>query len=109
MYRIGKCNGLQILLVSLLLSGLIVGINAVEVELEMNYFSYFGGSGLDLIHSMTVDSSGNIIIAGVTHSTDLPLENAHRVSKEVEEAIEAAIPGADVIIHQDPVTSLKTS
>ncbi|MBU0479728.1 MAG: cation diffusion facilitator family transporter [Proteobacteria bacterium] len=34
---------------------------------------------------------------------NLPLGEAHRVAKEVEAAIEAVIPGADVIIHQDPV------
>ncbi|MHA2424513.1 MAG: hypothetical protein ACXAEF_06980 [Candidatus Thorarchaeota archaeon] len=78
MYRNRTEKGIQILLVSLLLTGLVSGISAVEVELEMTYSSFFGGSGLDLIHSMTVDSVGNIIIAGVTHSTDFPLENAYQ-------------------------------
>lgn len=33
---------------------------------------------------------------------DLPLRAVHRISSKVERAVRAAIPGADVIIHEDP-------
>jgi len=33
---------------------------------------------------------------------NLTLFNAHRVADEVEAALRAAFPGAEVIIHQDP-------
>jgi ferrous-iron efflux pump FieF len=32
----------------------------------------------------------------------ISLAEAHRISDEVDLAIRAAIPGADVVIHQDP-------
>jgi ferrous-iron efflux pump FieF len=32
----------------------------------------------------------------------MSLIEAHRVSDEVEAALEAAYPGAEIIIHQDP-------
>ncbi|MED5526751.1 cation diffusion facilitator family transporter [Gallaecimonas pentaromativorans] len=35
---------------------------------------------------------------------DMSLVAAHRVADEVEKALEAAFPGADVIIHQDPLS-----
>ena len=33
---------------------------------------------------------------------DLSLLDAHRISDDVEKAVEARFPGADIIIHQDP-------
>ncbi|HAM46869.1 MAG TPA: divalent metal cation transporter FieF, partial [Alphaproteobacteria bacterium] len=34
---------------------------------------------------------------------NLPLHRAHEIADEVEEEVKAAFPGAEVIIHQDPV------
>jgi ferrous-iron efflux pump FieF len=39
----------------------------------------------------------------------LPLKQAHVIADEVELAIRAAFPGADVIIHEDPVTAKERS
>ena len=36
------------------------------------YATYFGGSGLDVIHAMRVDSTGVTTFAGETNSTDFP-------------------------------------
>lgn len=39
---------------------------------EVLSFSYFGGSGMDLIHAVDIDPSGNVVIAGASNSTNLP-------------------------------------
>lgn len=40
---------------------------------------------------------------------DLPLVEAHSIADEVEKNIIKAIPGADVVIHQDPISSVGPS
>lgn len=40
---------------------------------SVEYFSYLGGSGIDLAHGVAVSSSGNVYIAGQTQSSDFPL------------------------------------
>ncbi len=40
------------------------------------FSTYFGGSDYDSMSYATLDDRGNIYIAGITGSTDLPLENA---------------------------------
>ncbi|MDN4503917.1 cation diffusion facilitator family transporter [Alteromonadaceae bacterium BrNp21-10] len=40
---------------------------------------------------------------------NMTLLDAHRVTHDVELAIEAEIPGADVLIHQDPISVVKKS
>ena len=42
------------------------------------YRSYLGGSGDDLIRTLALDSSGNLLIAGTTTSTNFPLANAYQ-------------------------------
>ncbi len=37
------------------------------------YYTYFGGSGEDEARALKVDGSGNVVIAGKTTSTDLPI------------------------------------
>ncbi len=44
------------------------------------YSTYFGGSGTDIPSSVAVDSVGNMIIAGYTSSTTLPVANAFQAS-----------------------------
>ena len=42
--------------------------------------TYFGGSGSDGLNSLTQDRQGNLLIAGYTASTNLPLSNAYDAS-----------------------------
>jgi uncharacterized protein (TIGR03437 family) len=40
--------------------------------------TYFGGSGNDSAAGVAIDSAGNILVAGTTSSTDLPVLNAYQ-------------------------------
>ena len=42
--------------------------------------TYYGGSHLDYASSISVDGNGNVVISGVTVSTDLPVQNAFQSS-----------------------------
>lgn len=57
------------------------------------------------VHDLRTRQSGQVKIIQLHLDLDdqLPLISAHLVAKEVEYAIQAAFPGADIIIHQDPV------
>ena len=66
--------------ISMLLAGLIF-LNAPATfaatasaprAYELAVSTYFGGSGGDLLRDMTVDSEGNIYIAGIAGSDDFP-------------------------------------
>lgn len=39
---------------------------------SLAFATYFGGSGFEVVSSMTVDGAGNIYIAGATNSSDFP-------------------------------------
>jgi len=56
------------------------------------------------IHDLRTRQSGQTILVQLHLDLDrnLPLSEAHRVAKEVEQRIIAAFPEADIIIHQDP-------
>ncbi len=56
------------------------------------------------LHDLRTRQSGQTMHIQLHLDLDqsLPLAEAHRVAKEVEHAIMAAFPQADVIIHQDP-------
>ena len=43
---------------------------------DILYSTYYGGSGDDFVSGSAIDSQGNIIVVGVTSSTDFPLHNA---------------------------------
>jgi hypothetical protein len=43
---------------------------------ELLFSTFFGGSAREYIYTVAVDSNDDIIIAGTTDSTDLPLKNA---------------------------------
>jgi hypothetical protein len=43
---------------------------------ELLFSTFFGGSASEYIYTVAVDSNDDIIIAGTTDSTDLPLKNA---------------------------------
>jgi ferrous-iron efflux pump FieF len=56
------------------------------------------------IHELRTRSSGaqKFIQMHMVLDHKLSLLDAHRISDDVEKAVEAAFPGADIIIHQDP-------
>jgi ferrous-iron efflux pump FieF len=56
------------------------------------------------LHDLRTRQSGQTMLVQLHLDLDqgLPLAEAHRVTKEVEHAIMASYPQADVIIHQDP-------
>ena len=45
---------------------------------SLSYSTYFGGNGADLPSSVAVDAAGEMIIAGYTSSTNLPVANAYQ-------------------------------
>ncbi|MBI4854558.1 MAG: SBBP repeat-containing protein [Acidobacteria bacterium] len=47
---------------------------------SIDFATYFGGNDLDKGHGMTIDSDGNIYLAGETNSTNLPVKNAMQPS-----------------------------
>lgn len=47
---------------------------------EVQYVTYFGGSGVDAIRDFAVDASGNLYITGKTGSTNLPTQNAFQAT-----------------------------
>lgn len=57
------------------------GSDAVIAKLDptgstLLFATYIGGAGNDSAYGIALDSSGNIFIAGSTHSTDLPVNHA---------------------------------
>ncbi|UCE12909.1 MAG: SBBP repeat-containing protein [Candidatus Heimdallarchaeota archaeon] len=51
-------------------------ITIIDLEAnQLTYSTYLGGDGDDFVSGATIDSNGNIIIVGVTDSTDFPLAN----------------------------------
>jgi ferrous-iron efflux pump FieF len=57
------------------------------------------------VHDLRTRSSGQTRLIQFHLEMDgaLSLLDAHRISDEVEDALHAAFPGADVVIHQEPV------
>lgn len=56
------------------------------------------------VHELRTRSSGaqKFIQMHIVMDHGLSLLEAHRISDDVEKAVEAAFPGADIIIHEDP-------
>jgi ferrous-iron efflux pump FieF len=56
------------------------------------------------VHELRTRSSGSqkFIQMHIVLDQGLSLLDAHRISDDVEKAVEAQFPGADIIIHQDP-------
>ncbi|WP_413112748.1 CDF family cation-efflux transporter FieF [Thaumasiovibrio sp. DFM-14] len=62
------------------------------------------------VHELRTRQSGPIkfIQLHLELDDDLKLIDAHRVADQVEDLLEVAFPGADIIIHQDPVSVVGT-
>src|SRR5262249_55868863 len=43
-----------------------------DPEGRLLFSSYFGGSGPDAVNAIALDPDGNLVVAGETHSVDLP-------------------------------------
>lgn len=58
------------------------------------------------VHDLRTRQSGRLKIIQLHLDLDgsMTLQQAHDIAEEVEAAIHQAFPGADVVIHQDPVT-----
>jgi len=61
--------------------------------------------GVRDIHELRTRASGRDIFIQLhlVLQADMPLATAHRISEGVQRDLEAAYPGADVIIHEDPM------
>lgn len=64
------------LLLFVILVPLSVTYGQQEAIDDLLYSTFFGGSGMDRIRDIALDSQGNIIICGGTFSEDLPILNA---------------------------------
>ena len=62
-------------------------------------------TGVVSLHELRTRASGKDIFIQIHLDMDarMSLIEAHRVSEEVEEKLQAAFPNADILIHQDPV------
>lgn len=56
-------------------------ISASASGTSLVYATYLGGGDDDEAHAIAVDSSGNAYVAGITYSTDFPLENPIQQAK----------------------------
>lgn len=74
------------------LDGFIVKISAAGNALL--YGTYLGGSGIDYVHGIAVDSVGTMYVAGYTTSTDLPNSVAGQVLSGPTDGYVMKIPAA---------------
>jgi ferrous-iron efflux pump FieF len=76
-------------------------------EIEARIFAIaIEHDGVDGVHDIRTRRSGQteIIQLHLEMKGSLPLVEAHRITKEVENQIRGIVPVADIIIHQDPLT-----
>ncbi|MBI0582612.1 MAG: cation-efflux pump [Methanomassiliicoccus sp.] len=61
--------------------------------------------GIHRVERVRIRESGPITFVEATVQIDmaLPLEQGHRLTEEVEQRIRSVVPGADVVIHAEPV------
>ncbi len=48
----------------------------------LNYCTYLGGNGDDAAYGVALDSSGNVLLGGVTWSTDFPTLNSYQTDRD---------------------------
>lgn len=56
--------------------GVVVKLDDKGTTADLVYSTYFGGSNMDIINSIAVDTNKNMYIAGETQSEDFPMANA---------------------------------
>jgi hypothetical protein len=61
------------------------------IDPSLEYGTYLGGDGIDMILDIAVDGSGSIYVAGGTHSTDFPTRNAYQGDQLYGDAFVAKI------------------
>ncbi len=61
--------------------GVLLGAPLWVCAAILDYATYFGGTGDDIIHAVAVDDAGNIWVAGETRSDDLPVTNAFQSAR----------------------------
>lgn len=79
-----------------------------EVEAQISKIA-LAHNGVEGVHDIRTRRSGQtqIIQLHLEMKGSIPLAESHRVAKEVEAEIHNAVPAADIIIHQDPVTDVE--
>jgi len=70
-------------------------LNTTGGQNNLLYFSYLGGSGLDVPHAMQLDSAGRVYIAGSTTSTNFPTAGLAVVSSGGAGAVFAFVSVVD--------------
>ena len=77
----------------------------IDVQETIRHIA-LGQSGVQGIHDLRTRQSGQtrFIQLHVELDDRLPLIEAHAIADGVEQAIREAVPGSDVIVHQDPVS-----
>jgi hypothetical protein len=53
---------------------------ALVIDPILSYLTYLGGSMLDQVNGIAVDSSGSVYVVGTTYSTDFPVKNAYQAT-----------------------------
>jgi hypothetical protein len=52
------------------------------IDPVLSYSTYLGGSGMDAVRAIAVDSAGNAYVAGYTDSSDFPVAGAYQSSRK---------------------------
>ncbi len=70
-----------------------------------------GVAGVHGVHDLRTRQAGitRFIQLHLELDDELPLKDAHLIADEVEDRLEVAFPGADILIHQDPVSVVRNS
>jgi divalent metal cation (Fe/Co/Zn/Cd) transporter len=82
-------------------------LDAVPPELREKVLRAARVEGVLDVEKVRIRRSGPEIFADVTLTVgrDLPFERAHEIASRAEAAIRATVPGADVVVHAEPVAS----
>lgn len=70
-----------------------------------------GVAGVHGVHDLRTRQAGvtRFIQLHLELDDELPLKDAHLIADEVEDRLEVVFPGADILIHQDPVSVVRNS
>lgn len=81
-------------------------LDAISPELREKVLKAAMVAGVQQITQARLRRSGPQVFADLTLTVhrDTALERAHEVTQEVEAAVRSVIPGADVVVHVEPIT-----